>query len=200
MHVARAAEMIGGAQGKYKEWDPKIRIVWGGLGHIPSNFWDFTCSEVCSGGSWGSFSYAHSSYIYTCKMPSSISCFRSKSMTYRALASGLRSSHVRWLWCLRQQHKTWSRLTSVEKLYPRYWPIGKCSVWGPPYTGGPGQTAPVAPLLSAALHVSATVAILRREVLDSNNSLSRFFLPLSSWTSPLPLVGLVCAVSDWVHP
>ena len=34
-------------------------------------------------------------YIYTCKLPSSISGFRSKSTTCRALASRLRSSHVR---------------------------------------------------------------------------------------------------------
>ena len=41
--------------------------------------------------------------IYTCKLPSSISGCRSKSTTYGALASGLRSSHVHYL---RQQHKT----------------------------------------------------------------------------------------------
>ena len=29
-----------------------VREIWG---HIPRKFWDFTCSEVCSGGSWGSF-------------------------------------------------------------------------------------------------------------------------------------------------
>ena len=34
-------------------------------------------------------------YIYTCKLSSSISGFRSKSTMYGALASGLRSSHVR---------------------------------------------------------------------------------------------------------
>ena len=34
-------------------------------------------------------------YIYTCKLPSSISGFRSKSATYGALASGLHSSHIR---------------------------------------------------------------------------------------------------------
>ena len=33
----------------------------------------------------------------TCKLPPLISGFRSKSTTYRALASGLCSSHVRWL-------------------------------------------------------------------------------------------------------
>ena len=33
--------------------------------------------------------------IYTCKLMSSISGFRSKSTTYRALASGLCSSHIR---------------------------------------------------------------------------------------------------------
>ena len=38
---------------------------------------------------------ASTQYIYTCKLPSSISCFRSKSATYGALASGLRSNHVR---------------------------------------------------------------------------------------------------------
>ena len=31
------------------------------------------------------------------------------------------------------------------------------SVHGPPYTGGPGQSAPVAPHLSAALYVSVCV-------------------------------------------
>ena len=81
-----------GAQGKYKEWGPEIRIVGGGWGCAPRKFWDFTCSRVCSGGSWGSFFvHAHSTYRYTCKMPSSISGFRSKSTMYGALASGLRS-------------------------------------------------------------------------------------------------------------
>ena len=38
--------------------------------------------------------HACTQYIYTCKVPSSISSFRLKSTTYRALASGLCSSHV----------------------------------------------------------------------------------------------------------
>ena len=33
-------------------------------------------------------------YIYTCKLLCSISGFRSKSMMYGALASGLRSNHI----------------------------------------------------------------------------------------------------------
>ena len=52
---------------------------WGGPGEIqkvgplqnglcgrgaPKKFWDFTCSEVCSGGSWGSFSCMHTAHIY----------------------------------------------------------------------------------------------------------------------------------------
>ena len=39
--------------------------------------------------------HARTQYIYTCKFLSLISGFRLKSMTYKALASGLRSSHVR---------------------------------------------------------------------------------------------------------
>ena len=38
------------------------------------------------------FVHAHSIYNYTCKLPSLISGFRLKSITYRAQASGLRSS------------------------------------------------------------------------------------------------------------
>ena len=34
-------------------------------------------------------------YIHTCKLPSLFSGFRSKSTTYGALASGLRSSYIR---------------------------------------------------------------------------------------------------------
>ena len=41
------------------------------------------------------FVHAHSTYNTTCKLPFSISGFRSISTTYGALASGLHSSHVR---------------------------------------------------------------------------------------------------------
>ena len=47
--VGRAAERIGWAQGKYKKWGPTKWIMWGESGGTtPGNFWDFTCSEVCS--------------------------------------------------------------------------------------------------------------------------------------------------------
>ena len=52
-----------------------------------------TCSEVCSGGS-KALSRACTQYIYTCKLSSLISGFRSKSTTYGALVSRLCSSHV----------------------------------------------------------------------------------------------------------
>ena len=46
--------------------------------------------------------------IHTCKLPSSFSSFRSKTMTYRALASGPRSSYIRQKCALKfvsEQHK-----------------------------------------------------------------------------------------------
>ena len=52
LHVAvclesRAAERIGGAQGKYKKWPHNIDCGRGSGGMPPGSF---TCSEVCSGG------------------------------------------------------------------------------------------------------------------------------------------------------
>ena len=43
-----------------KSGAPKLDCVRGVWGHTPRKFWDFTCSEVCSGGL---FVHAHSTYI-----------------------------------------------------------------------------------------------------------------------------------------
>ena len=59
-------------------------------GDTPSG--DFTCSEVCSGGFWGSFPCIQ--YTHTCKSLSLFSSFRLKITTHRALASRLHSSYI----------------------------------------------------------------------------------------------------------
>ena len=61
----------------------------GGSGGTPPG--DFTCSERVLGAPEALFHTCTQS-IYTCKLPSSISGFRSKNTTYGALASGLCSA------------------------------------------------------------------------------------------------------------
>ena len=96
-YISRAGERIGGVG--QRVGSRKMDCVRGIWEHAPRKFWSFTCSEVCSGGFWG---------IHTCKLPSSFSSFRSKTMTYRALASGPRSSYIRQKCALKfasEQHK-----------------------------------------------------------------------------------------------
>ena len=60
----------------------------------PRNF-EILHALKCVLGAPEALFHACTQYMYTCKLPSSISGFKSKSMTYGALASGLHSSHVR---------------------------------------------------------------------------------------------------------
>ena len=69
--------------------------MWSG-GMAPGNL-EILHALKCVLGAPDALFRACTQYIYTCKLLSSISGFRSKSTTYKALASGLRSSHVRWL-------------------------------------------------------------------------------------------------------
>ena len=62
--VSRAAERMGGAQGKYKKRGPYIDCARGVWGHAPRKCWGFTCSEACSGGFWGSFLCMHTVHTY----------------------------------------------------------------------------------------------------------------------------------------
>ena len=112
-------------------------------------------------------------YIYTYKLLSSISGFRSKNTTYGALASRLRSasstnttygalaSGLRSVSSIKRETKEqvdfsrkYSETKRISLKEARL--EGDCmtntsylnepsTAWGPPYTGGPGQTAPVAP-------------------------------------------------------
>ena len=62
-----------------------VRRVWG---HAPKNFENLHALKCVLGAPEALF-HACTQYIYTCKLPSSISGFRSKSTTYGALASEL---------------------------------------------------------------------------------------------------------------
>ena len=61
----RAAKRIGGAQGKYKKWGPEIFEILRAL--------------KCVLGVSEALFCACTQYIYTCQLPSLISCFRLKS-------------------------------------------------------------------------------------------------------------------------
>ena len=61
----------------------------------PGNFEILLSRSACVLGAAEALFRACTQYIYTCKLPSSISGFRSKSMTYGALDSRLCSSHIR---------------------------------------------------------------------------------------------------------
>ena len=95
MPLYRAAERIGGAQGKCKNWGPKKWIVGGGSGGTPPGNFEILHALKCVLGTPEALFRACTQYIHTYKLSSSISGFRSKSTTYGALVSGLRSSHVR---------------------------------------------------------------------------------------------------------
>ena len=94
-YISRAAERIGGGQGKYKEWGPAKWIVWEGNGSTPPGNFEILHALKCVLGAPEAPSHACTQYIYLCKLLSSISGFRSKSTMYGAPASGLHSSHVR---------------------------------------------------------------------------------------------------------
>ena len=95
----------------------------------------------------------HTVYIYTCKLPSLISGFRSKSMMYGALASG------RHIICISSiKHKAKEQANFSQK-YSKINPLKKLDFnvtderilfehvrhcLGAPLYWGPGQTAPVA--------------------------------------------------------
>jgi len=103
-----ASSLQGQQQGRREDWGGPGQIQKVGLHnmdcakgvwqHTPRKLWNLTCSKVCSGASEALFR-ACTQYICTCKLPSSIGGFRSKSTMYGALASGLRSSHVRYYDC-----------------------------------------------------------------------------------------------------
>ena len=76
-------------------WEPRKNTKSGAhnlWGHAPRKFWDFTCSEACSGGFWGFFSCIRTVHMY---LEVVIFIYRfQKRTTYRALASRLHSSHL----------------------------------------------------------------------------------------------------------
>ena len=84
----RAAERIGGAQGKYKTWGPRKWIMWGGSGGSPPGNFEILHALKCVLGAPEALFRECTQYIYTCKLPSSISGFRLESTTCGALASG----------------------------------------------------------------------------------------------------------------
>ena len=92
-----------------------------------------------------------------CKLPSSISSFMQiENTSYGALASRLHSvSSIKHK--AKEQVDFSQRYSETNHLKKLDWNVTDAgTAWGPPYTGGLGQTAPVAPPpLSAAL--SATV-------------------------------------------
>ena len=149
--LCRAAERIVGGQDKYIKWGPYYRLgVWG---HGPRNFFfcGFTCSEVCSGGFWGSFSSLHTVHTYL-PVAVFVSWFQIEKYDIRGPTQQLRSSQVCNIWSLRQQCKREAKKQAyLKSTMDLDWdennePDLVCSiVWGPPHTGGPGQTAPVAP-------------------------------------------------------
>ena len=67
-----------------------------GSGGLPPGNVEIICALKCILGAAEALFHACTQYVYTCKFLSSIrnSGFRSKSTTYGALASGLRSSHA----------------------------------------------------------------------------------------------------------
>ena len=86
---------LGGAQGKYAKWGPTKWIVWAGSGGTPPGNFEILHALKCVLGAPEALFRACTQYtvhIYrSCKLPFSISGFRSKSTTYGALASGQRS-------------------------------------------------------------------------------------------------------------
>ena len=80
----RAAKRIVGAQGKYKKWGPYC--VRGSGSMPPENFEILYALKCVLRASQVPFCTCRQ-YIPTCQLPSLFSGFRSKSTTYRALAS-----------------------------------------------------------------------------------------------------------------
>ena len=76
---ARAAERMGGAQGKCKKRGPQYRLCKGGLGVCPNkNFEVLHALRCVLGASEAPFCACNSTYVPN--LPSSFSCFRSKSI------------------------------------------------------------------------------------------------------------------------
>ena len=80
-------------QGCREDWggpgQKEYRLCEGGLGVCPPGNFEILNSLKCVLGAPKAVFCTCTQCIYTCKLPSSISGFRSKSMTYRALASRL---------------------------------------------------------------------------------------------------------------
>ena len=95
--TSMAAERIGGGEGRAnkKKWGLAIWTVRGESGGMPPGNCAILHALKCVLGAPEALYCACTQYIYTCKLLSSISGFRSKRTTYGALASRLRSSHVR---------------------------------------------------------------------------------------------------------
>ena len=87
IHPVQAAERIGGGRANTKSAARNKDSVRG-VGVCPKKILRFYML-------WSVFWELVRLFMYTYKMPSSIGGFRLKSMTYGALASGLRSSLVR---------------------------------------------------------------------------------------------------------
>ena len=84
-HQGRQLRGLGG-QGKYKNGAPQYGFCEGGLGVCPQKI-EILHALKCVLGDPEALFRACIQYIYTCKLLSSISYFRSKCMTYRALAT-----------------------------------------------------------------------------------------------------------------
>ena len=81
--------------------------VRGGLGARPWKFWDFTCSEVCSGGFLRLlFKHAYSTYIpASCRFRLAVSDRKVQRMGPKS-AAALKSRKIKCVfWSLRQQRK-----------------------------------------------------------------------------------------------
>ena len=78
-------EDLGGPRAKAKSGAPQSGLWKGGWGHAPRKFWDLLALKCVLGLLHQALFRACTQYIYySCKFPSSISGFRSKSTTYRA--------------------------------------------------------------------------------------------------------------------
>ena len=92
-YVCRAAKRIWGVGDKYNNWGPTNGLCEGGSGGIRKLiFLRFLHALKCVLGVPEALFHACTQYIYICKLPSSISGFRSNSTTYGAVASRLCST------------------------------------------------------------------------------------------------------------
>ena len=117
-------------------------------------FCSFTCSEVCSGGFWGSFSSLHTVHTYL-PVAVFVSRFQIEKYDVWGPSQQLRSSQVCNIWSLRQQRKREAKKHACLKSTMELdWdennePNLVCSiVWGPPTLGARGELPLLPPPVS----------------------------------------------------